>query len=184
MRSEIQYALAQTRWLVMEGARCQSVSALCDDTVFIARKLGFVTVRIRLEDDERMWQITPANEDSCRLFKHQLPGHRNCFIELGVIRPETGGEATNGDALKNGQGRTWAKSRATRRMNGNETPPVGGADIPREFSILSELLAEAWAKAIVAWEKQNQLPARFDGLETPASENRPKVVSEAQPETI
>ena len=184
MRSEIQYALAQTRWLVMEGARCQSVSALCDDTVFIARKLGFVTVRIRLEDDERMWQITPANEDRCRLFKHQLPGHRHCFIELGVVRPEAGGGATNGDTVRNGQAKTWAKSRSTRPANGNGTPSAGGADVPREFSILSELLAEAWAKAIGAWEKQNQLPLRFDGLGTPASENRPKEIPRAQPETI
>jgi UDP-GlcNAc:undecaprenyl-phosphate GlcNAc-1-phosphate transferase len=184
MRSEIQYALAQTRWLVMEGARCQSVSALCDDTVFIARKLGFVTVRIRLEDDERMWQITPASEDSCRLFKHQLPGHRHCFIELGVVRPEAGGGTTNGDTAKNGQAKTWAKSRSTRPANGNGTPPASGADVPREFSILSELLAEAWAKAIRAWEKQNQLPLRFDGLGTPASENRPKEIPGAQPETI
>jgi len=184
MRSEIQYALAQTRWLVMEGARCRSIAALCEDTVFIARKLGFATVRIRLEDDERMWQITPASEDSCRLFKHQLPGHRYCFIELGVVRPEAGGGATNGDTLKNGQAKTWAKSCATRQANGNGTPPAGGANVPREFSILSELLAEAWAKAIAAWEKQNQLPARFDGLGTPASENRPKEISVAQPETI
>jgi hypothetical protein len=49
---------------------------------------------------------------------------------------------------------------------------------------LSELLAEAWAKAIAAWEKQNQLPARFDGLEIPAPENRPKEIPGAQPETI
>jgi len=53
VRSEIQYALAQTRWLVMEGARSPSIAALCEDTVFIARKLGFDTVRIRLEDGER-----------------------------------------------------------------------------------------------------------------------------------
>jgi UDP-GlcNAc:undecaprenyl-phosphate GlcNAc-1-phosphate transferase len=184
MRSEIQYALAQTRWLVMEGARCQSVSALCDDTVFIARKLGFVTVRIRLEDDERMWQITPANEDSCRLFKHQLPGHRHCFIELGVVRSEACGGATDGDSAKDGQAKTWAKSRSTRPANGNGTPPASGADVPREFSILSELLAEAWAKAIGAWEKHNQLSLRFDGLGTPASENRPKEIPRAQPETI
>ena len=59
MRSEIQYALAQTRWLVMEGARCQSIAALCEDTVFIARKLGFDTVRIRLEDGERTWPLPP-----------------------------------------------------------------------------------------------------------------------------
>ena len=184
MRSEIQYALAQTRWLVMEGARCHSIAALCEDTVFIARKLGFDMVRIRLEDDERTWQITSANGDSCRLFPHPLPGHRGCFIELGVVRPEAGGDAISGETAKNGQAKTWAKSRATRQANGSGTPPADGANVPREFSILSELLAEAWAKAIAAWEKRNQLPLRFDGQATPVSEIRPQEISVAQPETI
>ena len=57
MRAEIQYALALTRWLAMEGTRCQTIGALCEDTVFIARKLGFDRVHIRLEDDERTWRI-------------------------------------------------------------------------------------------------------------------------------
>ena len=49
---------------------------------------------------------------------------------------------------------------------------------------MSELLAEGWARAIAVWEKQNQLPARFDGLAAPAPENRPKEISGAQPETV
>jgi UDP-GlcNAc:undecaprenyl-phosphate GlcNAc-1-phosphate transferase len=182
MRSEIQYAIAQTRWLVMEGARCQSIAALCEDTVFIARKLGFDTVRIRLEDDERTWQITPANGgNNCRLFQHHLPGHRYCFIELGVVRPQAGGDANSGDTPEIGRSKARSKSRTIRPTNGNGTPPADGANVPREFSILSDLLAEAWAKAIVAWEKQHQLPARFDGLEIPVPENRPKEISGAQP---
>jgi hypothetical protein len=183
MRSEIQYAIAQTRWLVMEGTRCQSIAALCEDTVFIARKLGFDTVRIRLEDDERTWQITPANGDNCRLFAHQLPGHRYYFIELGVVRPETGGDAKSGDTAKIRRAKARTKSCASSQTNGNGTPSADGAYV-EEFSILSELLAEAWARAIAAWEKRNQLPARFDGLEIPAPENRPKEISGAQPETI
>jgi hypothetical protein len=183
MRSEIQYAIAQTRWLVMEGTRCRSIAALCEDTVFIARKLGFDTVRIRLEDDERTWQITPANGDNCRLFAHQLPGHRYYFIELGVVRPETGGDAKSGDTAKIRRAKARTKSCASSQTNGNGTPSADGAYV-EEFSILSELLAEAWARAIAAWEKRNQLPARFDGLEIPAPENRPKEISGAQPETI
>jgi hypothetical protein len=182
MRSEIQYALAQTRWLVMEGARCQSIAALCEDTVFIARKLGFDTVRIRLEDDERAWKITPDSGDNCRFFRHSLSSHRYCFIELGVVRPKAGGDANSGDTAKIRRTKTRTKSCASSQTNVNGTPP--DTHVEREFSILSELLAEAWAKAIAAWEKQNQLSARFDGLETPAPENRPKEISGAQPETI
>lgn len=184
MRAEIQYALAQTRWLVMEGTRCQTIMALCEDTVFIARKLGFDTLRIRLEDDERAWQITSVGGDAYRFFTHQLPGHRYCFIELGVIRPQTDGDANNKDTLEIGRSKVRTNNLSSRLKNGNETPHSGGADLPREFSILSELLAEAWARAITIWEKQNQLPARFDGLETPRPEKPPKEIPGAQPETV
>jgi len=183
MRSEIQYALAQTRWLVMEGARCQSIAVLCDDTVFIARKLGFDTVRIQLEDDERTWQITPGSGDNCRLFRHNMPSHPERFIELGVVRSEARGDANSGDTAKILRTTVLTKSGASRQMSGSGTPAIVEHD-EREFSILSELLAEAWAKAVAVWEKQHQLPARFDGLKTPAPENRPKSISGAQPETI
>ena len=149
MRSKIQYALAHARWLVMEGDRCGNLSALCEDTVFIARKLGFNTVRIRLEDDERTWQIGPAGEANRRLFQHPLPNHRYCFIELGVA----------GSVAKDSSAAT-------------------------ETGILSELLAEGWARAIAAWEKQHQLPVRFDGRKISATEARPKEISGPQPETI
>lgn len=149
MRAKIQYALAHARWLVMEGDRCGNLSALCEDIVFIARKLGFNTVRIRLEDDERTWQLNPANTPNSRVFQHPLPNHRYCFIELGVIGPV-----------------------------------AEGSYAATEFSILSELLAEGWAKAIAAWEKQRHLPVRFGGCETAASESRTKEIPGAQPETV
>ncbi len=56
-RAEIQYALAQARWLTMEGARSQSIENICEDVVFIARKLGFASVKIRLEDGEKAWPL-------------------------------------------------------------------------------------------------------------------------------
>ena len=146
MRAEIQYALAQTRWLAMEGNRSQSIAAICEDTVFIARKLGFDTLRIRLEDGEQAWQLTSMTGGDRRLLQHPLPGHRYCFIELGLVLPKA------------------------------------GVSVPKEFTILSELLAEGWARAVLVWEKQNQLPVRFDGLKTPAPENPPKEPPGAQPE--
>ncbi|MGA2852660.1 MAG: MraY family glycosyltransferase [Verrucomicrobiota bacterium] len=184
MRAEIQYALAQTRWLVMEGDRCQSIAALCEDTVFIARKLGFDTVRIRLEDGERTWQMPAASGNNHTLFRHQLPGHGSCFIELGADCPKADEDTNGGDTAKIGQSIARTKSGASCRKNGNGIPPANGTPAAKEFDILSELLAEGWARAIAVWEKQNQLPARFDGLETPAPENRPKEIPGAQPETV
>jgi UDP-GlcNAc:undecaprenyl-phosphate GlcNAc-1-phosphate transferase len=183
VRAEIQYALAQTRWLVMEGARCESLAALCEDAVFIARKLGFDTVRIRLEDQERTWPVPAAGGDH-HFFRHPLPGHVGCFIELGVACPKTGGHTDSGETAKIGQSKARAKSGATGRKNGNGTPPADGESVGKEFGILSELLAEGWARAIAVWEKQNQLPLRFDGLPVPAPENRPREIPGAQPETV
>ena len=176
MRAEIQYALAQTRWLAMEGTRGRCVAGLCDDAVFIARKLGFDTVCIRLEDGERTWQITPAGAGHCRLFRHPLPGHRYCFIELGLLPPEAGA-----DTAKIQPPDVSAKSGAPSLTDGNGKPPAAGA---REYNILGELLAEGWARAIAAWEKQNQLPVRFDGLAAPASEKPAGEMPGAQPETV
>jgi UDP-GlcNAc:undecaprenyl-phosphate GlcNAc-1-phosphate transferase len=148
MRAEIQYAIAQTRWLAMEGTRCQTIGDLCEDTVFIARKLGHDWVHIRLEDDERTWHIRHVNENDLHLFRHKLPGHRDCFLELGVSRLKTK----------------------------DATSPAGaGAFDLQEYSILSDLLAEGWAKAIAAWEKQNQRPVRFGVPPAPAPEKQPEI---------
>jgi UDP-GlcNAc:undecaprenyl-phosphate GlcNAc-1-phosphate transferase len=182
VRSEIQYALAQTRWLVMEGARSPSIAALCEDTVFIARKLGFDTVRIRLEDSERSWLTPAAGANQLCLFHHPLPGHAGCFIELGVACPKAGAGAGRGDTTKIERSKTRTKSCSTCRMNGNETPPA--AFIKKEFSIVSELLAEGWAGAIAAGKKQKQLPVRFDGLKTPSPETPPEEIPRALPETV
>jgi len=176
VRADIQYALAQTRWLAMEGERGRDIAGLCDDTVFIARKLGFDTMRVRLEDGERTWQITPSGAGPCRLFRHPLPGHRYCFIELGAVETETGA-----DPAKIQPSGVPVKSGASDQTNENGKPPVAGA---KEFNILGELLAEGWARAIAAWEKQNQLPVRFDGLPVPASEKPAGEIPGAHPETV
>lgn len=136
MRAKIQYALAQTDWLPMEGARCENLAGLCEDAVFVARKLGFSSVRIQLQDGERRWRIRPVTGPVERQYQRMLPGHPGCFIELGVgCRKDA-----NGDS------------------------------VPREFNIMSDLIAERWAKALSAWEKQSRLPARFDAEEPLSAE--------------
>jgi UDP-GlcNAc:undecaprenyl-phosphate GlcNAc-1-phosphate transferase len=174
VRSEIQYALAQTRWLVMEGDRSQSIAGLCEDTVFIARKLGFDTVRIRLEDGERSWPAPAAGSDQLRLFHHPLPGHAGCFIELGVACPKAGAGAGLGDNTKS----------CSRCRKGKKHALSTAAFVAKEFTIMSELLAEGWAVAIAAGKKQKQLPVRFDGLKNPSTETPPGAIPAALPETV
>jgi hypothetical protein len=167
LRAEIQYALAQTRWLAMEGTRCQTIGDLCEDTVFIARKLCYDWVHIGLEDDERTWRIRPVNGNELHLFRHKLPGHRDCFIELGVSCPKKSG----GMKLPRAKGRqkfceSCLKMKSITLPNGN------GASVHKDCGILCDLLAEGWTKAIAAWEKQNQLPVRFNVCLTPVPEKK------------
>jgi UDP-GlcNAc:undecaprenyl-phosphate GlcNAc-1-phosphate transferase len=157
-RAEVQYALAQTRWLAMEGTRATNLSEICEDTAFVARKLGFTSMRVRLEDGERTWQILPVNGDNESHFKYKLPGHRYCFIELSVTCPEAGNTC-------------FVRRRP--RLKGNV--PYKKAKIPNatdvatvpkeDFSLLSELLAEGWAKAVGIWSKQNDMLPRLDASE-------------------
>jgi hypothetical protein len=169
-RTEIHYTLAQTRWLVLEGARSQSIEELCEDTVFIARKLGFDSVQIQLEKLERTWHITPDKGGEMRLFRQKLPGHDHCFIELGVAGPKVKEDT---EFLV----KTRQQPREIRSENGNKAAPASaGALVTKDYKILSELLAEGWAKAIATWEKRNG----FDGRKTPVSEKQPEVVHDAQ----
>ncbi len=94
LRSEIQYALAQTRWLILEGTRCNHLESLCEDTVFIARKLGFAQVHVRLEDGGKTWQLLTVDENHDCRFNHPLPGHPGCYLELTVPCPRAGARQT------------------------------------------------------------------------------------------
>ena len=98
--------------------------------VFIARKLGFASVQIQLEDDLRTWQIQPVQESAQHFFEHKLPGHNYCFIKLGIKFPKTAS--------------------------------TSHTDVPKEFCMMSELVAEGWAKAVKSWQAQKNLPLRFD----------------------
>jgi len=83
-RSEIQYALAQTRWLILDGSRCQSLDNLFDDTLFVARKLGFVSLKIRLVEAEKNWRQPGCESSHCWFFPYNLPGHKDCYLELAA----------------------------------------------------------------------------------------------------
>ena len=161
-RADIKYALAQSQRLAMEGERGQSTVSICEDTAQIARRLGFARLRIQLEDGERVWKMVECNgaeacvrqpnekddgswtligPDGCRClaFQHVLPGHPSCWVELQT--PNESAAAHDHVA---------AAAPVKLREPGLD-----------RFQILSEILAEGWAKSLADWHKQNQSPIRF-----------------------
>ena len=142
MRAEIQFALAQTRWLVLEGARGSNLESLCEDTAFIARKLGFSRLRIRLEAGEKNWDFHPVSGDDSWSFQQQLPGHPECQLELTAFS-----------------------------INAKDAPATPETDGRRfkdrdSFEIIGELLAEGWVKAVREWQKNHDSPPRFQPHKT------------------
>src|SRR5208283_5007462 len=87
MRSEVCYALSHSRWLALEGARSPDIEALCEDAAFIARKLGFAGMQIRLENSEKKWQLVEMNEEGCQHYQHPWPGHPGCFLNFSAPSP-------------------------------------------------------------------------------------------------
>ena len=113
-RTDIPYALAQSDWLGMEGRRGRSLEAIGEDTAWIAGKLGFASLGIHMEDSEKVWRMTSCEtkctqqsgteaEDfrvlkstdgcQCNIFRHRLPGHPTCWMELQT--PDLGKSASS-----------------------------------------------------------------------------------------
>ena len=160
-RSEVRYALAHSRWLALEGERGRNVQGICEDTALIARRLGFTSLRIQLQDGEQVWKFsqcedgvghgkqlkgndddswTFAGSDGCRchVFRHRLPGHPSCLIELQtptLDEPTGQPQPALSSGLRNG--------------------------CSHLFQIMGEVLAEGWAKSLAEWQKQNKLPVCF-----------------------
>ena len=133
MRAEIQYALVQTQWLVMEGRRSRSVEELWEDLVFVSRKLGFVSIRLRLCDGER---FADDSGDCPNLisFHTQLAGGRLGEIELKAcvaeMRPAYSATPEPCHCLV----------AHPRRIADRQTAEV-----------LGEVLAEGWSKTARTW---------------------------------
>lgn len=137
MRSDIQYALAQIRWLEMEARRSQSVELLWKDFLFIASKLGFVGAQLRLSDGVRDWD----QSGGCRSVR------------------------THSATLENGTlGVLDLRARVAANENEAEMCPSCGATCdcqtvldPETFDIVSEVLIEGWLKAARGWMRyQNE----------------------------
>ena len=147
MRPEVQYALCIANWLEMEGGRVASVENLWSDFNFVAQKLGFTYVKLTLPDGERVWEQPSLPRAEIKTYSYELEAGRCGHIEVGVPvsligPPEPGNSGPDA----------------------NELP---GQDLdsmvdPTVFEIVSELLAEGWAKAGMRWRSRTQLPLRFD----------------------
>lgn len=137
MRAEIQFTLAQTRWLILESARSPGLESLCEDTAFIARKLGFTGLRIRLDTAEKNWRLTAATGENLWRYHQKLPGHPECELELTALA-------------------------VSAEKNPTAPAPDGkGFKDEASFEIISELLAEGWVKALREWQKRTDTPPRF-----------------------
>lgn len=132
-RADIHYALCLSRCLAAEGARVETLAELAEDVIFIARKLDFSRVRMRLEDDEKCWELDETRAASCQSFKLPLAGHRYCFLEVFGANPE----AQPGE-------------------------PAFSVSRLNTYSIQADLLGEGWSKAVNDWQRKYQLPPRFD----------------------
>ncbi len=153
MRRDIQYALSLTRWLALEGRRSPSVEELWSDLTFAARKLGFASLRLTLENGARAWR-RPDLGQSVECFRYELQCGCAGALEFGVPRPSQGLPAPS------------------------ESPGFVSAQGCDLFEILSELLAEAWVKAARSWLNDNGASLRFSRGQ-PAQAHRPNTTSAA-----
>jgi hypothetical protein len=69
------------------------------------------------------------------------------------------------------------------KTKGVTSPNGTGAFVHKDCGILCDLLAEGWTKAIAAWEKQNQLPVRFNVCLTPVPEKKSEKIPALQTAT-
>jgi len=149
MRREVEYALALTRWLALEGGRRESTEELWQDLVFAAQRLGYESVRMVLADGQRVWGQTDGRSRT-RLVVRVLQGGRFGRLELRASFCEPG----------------------ARQLNGTE--PCKRASCPcvaeaRVFEVVSDLLAEGWAKAASRLANGDPVPLRFDTRRPPSS---------------
>jgi UDP-GlcNAc:undecaprenyl-phosphate GlcNAc-1-phosphate transferase len=181
VRTEVQYALAHSRWLAMEGERGRNVQGICEDTALIAGRLGFASLRIQLQDGEQVWKLNPCeavagcakqpkvgDEDSwtfadsngcrCHVFRHHLPGHPSCLIEL----------------------QTPVLGEAAAQLQPALSPGLRN-DCAHVYQIMSEVLAEGWAKSLAGWHEGNKLPVCFKPLPAPVPIGRNLVVPLSKP---
>lgn len=140
MRQEIQYALALTHWLRLEGARQDSIENLWSDLVLVAQRLGFHSITLTLSDGTRTWQsASPVTHT--QTWKQSLRSGNAGVLELKAPVQTCVPSST-------------------------DLPENGSLTIcdPKLFDILCELVAEGWLKATRNWgeDKLSALSFRLE----------------------
>lgn len=144
MRKEIRYALTLTRWLAMEGGRCETVEELWDDLVLAGRKLGFTSIKLTLGLEQRCW-THPSK---------MIPEPNQTFVQSlhygdrGTLELHAPGDPTKEPS------QTYAFY-----------PNITDSNL---FEILSELLAEGWSEAALEWLNSARGPLLFTVREEPS----------------
>ncbi|HYG33850.1 MAG TPA: hypothetical protein VEC99_03645, partial [Clostridia bacterium] len=146
LRRQVQYALLLTRWLEMEAARHESLEGFWTDFAFAAQRLGFVSVRLTLADDQRVWDA-PERTEKTYSIRHELQSGQHGILEL--VAPAC---PQNHECERPGQ-----------EVN-QECLSRSGACLsnPQASEILGELLAEAWSKAARHYNLGHTGTLRFD----------------------
>ena len=70
-RKDIQYALVIRNWMQMEAERSRSIDELWADFTYMARKLGFTKVVLRIGDKVCMWEERVPRSDTAEQHAHQ-----------------------------------------------------------------------------------------------------------------
>jgi len=176
-RAEIQYALAQTRWLAMEGARCQTIGDLCEDTVFIARKLGYDWCISGWKTTNGRGASGPSTETSFTFSGTSCPA-------IATVSSSWAWPARRSKETRNSAGKGPAKILRVLPEDGERHLTRRHRRIRlQRLQPFERTAGGGWAKAIAAWEKQNQLPVRFDGCLTPPPEKQPEKIPALQTAT-
>lgn len=139
MRPQTRYALCLAQWLELEGARHEALDSLWLDLTFAARRLGFISVRLRFNGTEHLWQ-NPTAPAPLRSSRYKVPYGPNGLFEFEV------------------PGCPNSHSRCPCPNSQCDLSTKACISDPRVFELMSELLAESWTRAVAQWSRRHPPP--------------------------
>jgi len=138
MRQDILAALCLTRWLALEARRRNSAESLWEDLVFVARRLGYTSVKLTLEDGTKSWE-QPGVIGPLQHSRHELHGGLGGVLELQAPLAPTNSQDPPASSTAD-DGEAFSTRLADHKM----------------FCIMSEVLAEGWTNAAKNWNASRQ----------------------------
>lgn len=142
IRAHVKYARCLLQWLKLQSRRRSGPDEFWADLVFAADRLGFGSVKLTLQEEDRFWRRPDTAATTAR---RQFECARGLYGKLELTAPVC--------PLRPAQ-----PMRECDRDCGAEAANCL-AD-PRVFEILSELLAETWTRSAVQWNGEG-VPLRF-----------------------